>query len=134
MLVDAAKHHYDNAKVQARVAGALRKLSANDENKHEIAETGGIPMLIHSAKVRVRVRVRVTLPYAHPLGQGAPNPNPNPSSCPIPNPSLTLSLTLSRCTWTTPSCRRGWRVHSPTCRSTTRSSNSSPRRSSRVKG
>ena len=40
------------------MAGALRKLSANDENKHEIAETGGIPMLIHSAKVRVRARAR----------------------------------------------------------------------------
>ena len=74
VLVDAAKHHYDNAKVQARVAGALRKLSANDENKHEIAETGGIPMLVHSAKVRVRARARVRVtvrhPDARPLGQG----------------------------------------------------------------
>ena len=53
MLVEAAKHHYGNAKVQARVAGALRKLSANDENKHEIADADGIPMLIHSAKVHL---------------------------------------------------------------------------------
>jgi len=35
------------------VAGALRKLSANDENKHEIADADGIAMLIHSAKVHL---------------------------------------------------------------------------------
>ena len=53
MLVEAAKHHFRNAKVQARVAGALRKLSANDENKREIAESGGIAMLIHSSSEHV---------------------------------------------------------------------------------
>ena len=64
MLVEAAQNHFGNAKVQARVAGALRKLSANDENKHEIAEAGGITMLVHSSKVHldnavVQVRLRV---------------------------------------------------------------------------
>ena len=39
--------------MQARVAGALRKLSANDENKHEIASSGGIEMLIHSSEIHL---------------------------------------------------------------------------------
>ena len=58
MLVQAAKNHFNNPKVQARVAGALRKLSANDENKHEIAEAGGIEMLIESSERPPRQRRR----------------------------------------------------------------------------
>ena len=35
------------------VAGALRKLSANDENKREVASLGGIEMLIRSSEIHL---------------------------------------------------------------------------------
>ena len=52
VLVDAAARH-QVIEVQARVAGALRKMSATDENKREIAEAGGVRALIESSRMHL---------------------------------------------------------------------------------
>ena len=53
ILVAAAKNHLNNLKVIARVAGALRKLSELEENKKEVAETGGVETLVKAAEVHL---------------------------------------------------------------------------------
>jgi hypothetical protein len=49
VLINAAKAHIDNVKVQARVVRALTNLSVHEENKARIASTLGIATLIESS-------------------------------------------------------------------------------------
>ena len=54
-LVGGAQKHYDNADVQAAVAGALRNLSDYDECALDVATADGLEMLV-DAFARHRVR------------------------------------------------------------------------------
>jgi len=48
--VDAAREHHSYARLQARVAGALRKLLVHNDARREVAATGGVAVLIRASQ------------------------------------------------------------------------------------